>query len=319
MSGMTGGLSPAPKINGKLNAPQSLGGKVIPRGEDGISPVVETSEIEGGCRIEITDINGTKTVDLMHGEKGDKGDAFTYSDFTPDQLATLKGEPGYTPQKNVDYFDGSNGKDGYSATHSWNGTTLTITSAAGTSSADLKGDKGDSIKGDKGDPGYTPQKGVDYFDGKNGTSVAVQSVEESADDGGINVVTFSDGKMLAIKNGTKGGKGDPGYTPIKGKDYFDGKPGKDGTSISVASVAESTADGEANIVTFSDGTQMAVRNGKKGEKGDAGESGIVTPANGFFTLSVDAEGNLWAHTSAEGVAPTFEYDSATGDLYYVTE
>lgn len=38
------------------------------------------------------------------------------------------------------------GKDGTSATHSWNGTTLTITSASGTSSADLKG-----AKGDKGD------------------------------------------------------------------------------------------------------------------------------------------------------------------------
>lgn len=42
--------------------------------------------------------------------------------------------------------DGSSGKDGadgISATHSWNGTTLTITSASGTSSADLKGEKGD--------------------------------------------------------------------------------------------------------------------------------------------------------------------------------
>jgi hypothetical protein len=40
---------------------------------------------------------------------------------------------------------------GESATHSWNGTTLTITSASGTSSADLKGETGE--KGDKGDQG----------------------------------------------------------------------------------------------------------------------------------------------------------------------
>lgn len=40
-------------------------------------------------------------------------------------------------------------------------------------------------KGDKGDPGYTPVKGVDYFDGKDG------------------------------------------YTPVKGVDYFDGEPGAD--------------------------------------------------------------------------------------------
>ena len=35
------------------------------------------------------------------------------------------------------------GKDGVSATHSWKGTVLTVTSASGTSSADLKGEKGD--------------------------------------------------------------------------------------------------------------------------------------------------------------------------------
>lgn len=50
--------------------------------------------------------------------------------------------------------------DGISATHSWDGTVLTVTSASGTSSADLKGEKGDTgeqgpqgEKGDKGDPG----------------------------------------------------------------------------------------------------------------------------------------------------------------------
>ena len=36
------------------------------------------------------------------------------------------------------------GEDGVSATHSWNGTVLTVTSASGTSSADLKGEKGDT-------------------------------------------------------------------------------------------------------------------------------------------------------------------------------
>lgn len=62
-----------------------------------------------------------------------------------------------------------------------------------------KGDKGDSIKGDKGDTGAA------------GTSVTVKSVSESTADGGSNVVTFSDGKTLNVKNGSKGNKGDP-YT-----------------------------------------------------------------------------------------------------------
>ena len=36
--------------------------------------------------------------------KGDKGDAFTYEDFTSEQLAALKGEKGDTPVKGIDYF-----------------------------------------------------------------------------------------------------------------------------------------------------------------------------------------------------------------------
>jgi lysophospholipase L1-like esterase len=39
-------------------------------------------------------------------------------------------------------FDGKDGANGTSVTHSWNGTTLTITSASGISSANLKGDTG---------------------------------------------------------------------------------------------------------------------------------------------------------------------------------
>lgn len=60
--------------------------------------------------------------------------------------------------------DGTSGKDGISATHKWEGSVLTITSASGTSSADLKGEKGDKgDPGEKGQDGYTPAKGTDYY------------------------------------------------------------------------------------------------------------------------------------------------------------
>lgn len=128
--------------------------------------------------------------DGPQGEKGEKGDpgaqgpkgedgTMTFEELTEAQKESLKGEKG---------DPGEAGKDGVSAAHSWNGTTLTITSASGTSSANLKGDKGDKgeqgiqgiqgEKGEKGDPGergatgatgatgadgYSPVKGVDYF------------------------------------------------------------------------------------------------------------------------------------------------------------
>lgn len=56
------------------------------------------------------------------------------------------------------------GEDGVSATHSWNGSVLTVTSASGTSSADLKGPKGDD--------GKTPVKGTDYFTEAEKTEIA---------------------------------------------------------------------------------------------------------------------------------------------------
>ena len=61
----------------------------------------------------------------------------------------------YTLYGGIDAVPGSTagaGKDGISATHSWNGTVLTITSASGTSSADLRGPAGP--QGDPG-PAYT--------------------------------------------------------------------------------------------------------------------------------------------------------------------
>lgn len=147
---------------------------------DGFSPIATVVPTEDGALITITDKNGTTMATVKNGADGSPGSA---------------------------------GKDGTSVTHSWSGTTLSVTSASGTSSANLKGekgdkgDKGDSIKGDKGDTGAA------------GTSVTVKSVSESTTDGGSNVVTFSDGKTVTVKNGSKGSKGDKGDTGATGPAY----------------------------------------------------------------------------------------------------
>jgi hypothetical protein len=58
--------------------------------------------------------------------------------------------------------------------------------------------------------------------------------------------------------------------------------------------------------------------GPQGEKGDVGESGITTQISGFFTVSVDSEGNLYAHHSDGDYPPELEYDTETGNLYFIT-
>lgn len=69
-----------------------------------------------------------------------------------------------------------------------------------------------------------------------------------------------------------------------------GDSGKDGTSVTVKSVSESTADGGSNVVTFSDGKTVTVKNGSKGSTGDTGQRGTgllpVTTAPASYTTAV---------------------------------
>lgn len=53
--------------------------------------------------------------------------------------------------------------------------------------------------------------------------------------------------------------------------------------------------------------------------GGSGGSGITAPVNGFFTMAVDEDGNLWAYSAEDGTTPPFEYDDATGELYVVLD
>lgn len=63
-------------------------------GSDGFSPIVDVEPIEGAHKVTITDINGTKSFDVLNGVDG----------YTP--IKDVDYFDGYTPQKGIDYFDG---------------------------------------------------------------------------------------------------------------------------------------------------------------------------------------------------------------------
>ena len=114
---------------------------------------------------------------------------------------------------------------------------ITVTLSDGTTSTfsvknGSKGSKGD--KGDKGDTGATGSAG------KDGTSVTVESVSESTADGGNNVVAFSDGKTVTIKNGSKGDTGATGSAGAKGDKGDTGDTGERGFSILRVTTAPSS-------------------------------------------------------------------------------
>ena len=100
----------------------------------------------------------------------------------------------------------------------------------------------------------------EWLDTLKGDPVTVESVQQSPDDGGENIVTFSDGSQMSVWNGNKG---------------------KDGTSVTVVSKNESKEDGGFNTITFGTGGllhRFTVRNGSTGKTAyeyasDAGYTG----------------------------------------------
>lgn len=69
--------------------------------------------------------------------------------------------------------------------------------------------------------------------------------------------------------------GKDGYTPIKNKDYFDGKDGEDGTSAYITSVQ--TADGADITTTDARGTNTVhIKNGKDGKSTDVIDDTVIS-------------------------------------------
>lgn len=201
-----------------LKGEQGIQGETGSTGADGFSPIAKVEKTDKGATITITDKNGTTNTTVLNGNDGKDG---------VDGKDGLDGTNGK---------DGLDGQDGVSATHSWNGTVLTVTSASGTSSADLKGDKGD--KGEQGVQGVQGDKGADGKDGVNGANgkdgsdgadgVGIKSVVQtttSSADGGSNIITVTKTdnttSTFTVKNGSKGSKGDKGDTGAAGKDGSD--------------------------------------------------------------------------------------------------
>ena len=139
------------------------------------------------------------------GPKGDKGDTGERGLQGIQGVQGAKGETGDKGDKGDKGEKGADGKNGISATHSWNGTVLTITSASGTSSADLKGDKGDT--GDKGDDGFSP----------------IANVTQTQSGATITITDKNGTTTTEIKNGKDGANGKDGTNGTNGKDGTNGK------------------------------------------------------------------------------------------------
>jgi len=210
------------------------------------------------------------------------------AEMKPETYVALRGLKGDKGDDGVVGRDGTDGSDGV-------GITSITQNLDGTLSINL--DDGTSYLTEplKGADGYTPIKGVDYFDGTNG----------------------QDGR-----------DGVDGYTPVKGVDYFDGEKGETGATGATGATGNGIANAVLNAdytltLTFTDGTSYTTPSirGEKGEQGDAGE--VDTAMSGTSILPVQnktiksyVDSGLSVKADASSV-PT-KVSDLTNDAGYIT-
>ncbi len=117
--------------------------------------------------------NAIAAIELTPGPKGDKGDAFTYADFTPEQLAALKGADGKDGQNGKDGVDGQNGKDGVDGQNGVDGQDGATPEIGDNGNWYINGtDTGVKAAGVNGADG---QNGADGKDGKSAFDIAQEN------------------------------------------------------------------------------------------------------------------------------------------------
>ncbi len=115
---------------------------------------------------------------------------------------------------------------------------------------------------------------------------------------------------VAGATGPQGPKGATGATGPQGIQGATGATGATGAKGATGPVGPQGVKGEQGE-RGPQGIQ-----GPKGEKGERGDSGVTTPLSGFFSLTVDSDGNLWSHVADGAAAPPLSYNQTTGELYY---
>ena len=156
-----------PKGDTGERGPQGVQGEVGPQGPKG-----DTGEVGPQGPQGIQGETGATGATGPQGPKGDKGDTGDTGAQGP------KGDTGDTGPQGA---TGPAGADGTSCTHSWNGSVLTVTSASGTSSADLRGPQG--IQGVQGETGPRGETGLQGETGATGATGPQGPKGDTGDDG----------------------------------------------------------------------------------------------------------------------------------------
>ena len=191
----------------------------------------------------------------VRGPQGQKGDPFTFDDFTPEQLETLRGPRGLQGSPGQPGSNGQDGVDGATFTPSVSDSgDLSWTNNKGLtnpSTVNIRGPQGNP--GKDGSNGSNGKDGADGQDGKDGSNGAtfIPSVDS---DGNL---SWSNDKGLS----------NPATVNVKGPKGEQGNPGSDGS--------DGAKGDKGDPFVFADFTpeQLESLRGPKGEQGIPGPQG----------------------------------------------
>lgn len=225
---------------------------------------------------------GERGADGAQGPKGEKGDGFTIAKTYPSIAAMNSGyATDNVPINALVLINTGNVEDEDNAklyVKLENGYSY-LTDLSG--SEGIKGDKGDQgDQGPQGEQGIQGPQGIQGQQGLQGPQgdkgVGIYSVQKIASEGLRDTyqITFTNGDTTHFDvrhgaNGEDGTDGADGKTPYiqNGYWYIDGvntNVKASGISMKIVDVVESTSSGGENLIYFSDGTELAIQNGKDG-------------------------------------------------------
>lgn len=174
-----------------------------------------------------------------------------------------------------------------------------------------KGDTGEGFSISKVYASYEAMQAGWAADGvKVGGFAVIGSDVEDPHNAELYVKGASGYSLIADMSGATGVRGEQGPVGAQGPAGATGATGATGAKGATGATGPQGVKGEQGE-RGPQGIQ-----GPQGEKGDRGDSGVTAPLSGFFSLTVDADGNLWSHVADGGAAPPLSYDSSTGELYY---
>ena len=312
----------APGADGEDGAPGEKGdpGEPGEDGEDGVSPTVETSSIEGGTHVVITDASGAHEFDVMNGADGADGAPGAPGEDGQDGAPGEKGDPG------------ADGADGFSPTvqvaDGEGSHTVTITDATGQHAFTVYGGQ-DGAPGEKGDPGEPGADGENGAPGADGADGVSPTVATSAIEGGthVTITDASGAHEFDVMNGTDGApgeKGDPGEDGAPGAKGDPGEDGADGFSPTVS--VESIEGGHKVTITDAEGAHEF--NVMDGASGGAATTLTLTGRDLYnlfqsSTLGLANDGTdiAWINLNKDGIDVTGELEPDTGkvSLEFTTE